>query len=337
MIHYILLFKLLLVQWSITLFHVPNSVFQMFFIVGVYLKGGVVNLKKEIPALSLSPCHFKMLRKDKALDIFDSRKNHKKKDIFERTSSGANKDVTDFLAQDEVVAALSSESSPREDEKSVYQSDHKRGLECLLLTWLLAQLDFIASNADSEVNSLVFSNETVLHFEVKRYKSGTQEKLQASCNGSLENRNKTRDLQVEMFFVLTITDECFHTGKVNAYELTVDERDKRYNNFESVGRLFGKLNFGDPVSFYSLKEKTSIQGLNSNLSSLSWMGTAVSDVINSRYFPQIVLYTSMLWCSDNSFYLKLPHIMSRDHSNFSPDFSDFCAHTCSHTCHVHKI
>ncbi|XP_044496764.1 peroxisome biogenesis protein 1 isoform X2 [Mangifera indica] len=272
----------------------------------VYLKGGVVNLKKEIPALSLSPCHFKMLRKDKALDIFDSRKNHKKKDIFERTSSGANKDVTDFLAQDEVVAALSSESSPREDEKSVYQSDHKRGLECLLFTWLLAQLDCIASNADSEVNSLVFSNETVLHFEVKRYKSGTQEKLQASCNGSLENRNKTRDLQVEMFFVLTITDECFHTGKVNAYELTVDERDKRYNNFESVGRLFGKLNFGDPVSFYSLKEKTSIQGLNSNLSSLSWMGTAVSDVINRI---QVLLSpTSGMWFSTH--HLPLPgHVL----------------------------
>lgn len=289
------MFKLLNVQWSIcTISYVKSSFLnESIFIAGVYLKGGVVNLKKDIPALSLSHCHFKMLRKDKALDIFDSHKNHKKKDMFERTSSAADKDVMDFLAQDEVVAALSSQSSPREDEESVYQSDNKRGLKCLFDTWLLAQLDVVASNADSEVNSLVFSNETLLHFEVKGYKSGTREKLQASCNGSLENRNKTRGLQVEMFYVLTATDECLHGGKVNAYELTVDERDKQYNNFESVGRLFGKLNFGDPVSFYSLKEKASTQGLNLNLSSLSWMGTAVSDVINSRYFPQKVLYNSM--------------------------------------------
>ncbi|KAJ0083050.1 hypothetical protein Patl1_11769 [Pistacia atlantica] len=212
----------------------------------------------------------------------------------------------DFLAQDEVVAALSSESSPREDEESVYQSDNKRGLECLFHTWLLAQLDVVASNADSEVNSLVFSNETLLHFEVKGYKSGTREKLQVSCNGSLENRNKTRDPQVEMFYVLTITDECLHGKKVNAYELTVDERDKQYNNFESVGRLFGKLNFGDPVSFYSLKEKTSTQGLNSNLSSLSWMGTAASDVINR--IRVLLSPTSGMWFS--TYHLPLPgHVL----------------------------
>jgi hypothetical protein len=76
-----------------------------------------------------------------------------------------------------------------------------------------------------------------------------------------------------------------HGIKVNAYSLAFNERKK--DNL-GVG-LFERLKLGGPVSFYSLKESNSFTGFSSNASSLSWMGTTASDVINSRYFLSMLL------------------------------------------------
>ncbi|KAH9795822.1 peroxisome biogenesis protein 1 [Citrus sinensis] len=252
----------------------------------VYLKKCTVNLKKEIPMVSLSPCHFKMLEKDKAFGIgleLDN-KNHKTKKMLEKTSSGIYMDDGDLSAEDDIIAALSSEPSSKEDEEAVYQFENKKGLECLLHTWLLAQLTAVASNIGSEFNTLVLSNETLLHFEVKGYKSGTYGKVPASCNGALENKTKARELRTEIFCVLTFSEESLHGGKNNAYELTLEARGQQNNNTEAVRQLFGKLNSGDSVSFYTVKERGSTQGFDSNVSSLSWMGTTASDVINSSTY-----------------------------------------------------
>ncbi|TXG48256.1 hypothetical protein EZV62_027550 [Acer yangbiense] len=273
----------------------------------VYVKGFTADLKKEIPILSLSPCHFKMLGKDKALEIgFDalnSHKNHDKKNMLQRTSSGA---IVDWSTRDEVVAALSCESSCKEDEETVSQPDNKKGLERLLHTWMLAQLDAVASNAGSEVNTLVLSNETLLHFEVNGYKSRSYGNVQASSNGTLENKNKTSEPRLEILYVLTMSEESLDGGKVIAYQLTLDERVGQNDNLEGADRLFGKLKFGDPVSFYSVKDKTSTQGFYSNVSSLSWMGTAVSEVINR--IEVLLSPASGMWF--NNYNLPLPgHVL----------------------------
>lgn len=274
----------------------------------VYLKKCTVNLKKEIPMVSLSPCHFKMLEKDKAFGIgleLDN-KNHKTKKMLEKTSSGIYMDDGDLSAEDDIIAALSSEPSSKEDEEAVYQFKNKKGLECLLHTWLLAQLTAVASNIGSEFNTLVLSNETLLHFEVKGYKSGTYGKVPASCNGALENKTKARELRTEIFCVLTFSEESLHGGKNNAYELTLEARGQQNNNTEAVRQLFGKLNSGDPVSFYTVKERGSTQGFDSNVSSLSWMGTTASDVINR--IKVLLSPDSGLWFS--TYHLPLPgHIL----------------------------
>ncbi|KAH7569666.1 hypothetical protein JRO89_XS06G0235800 [Xanthoceras sorbifolium] len=260
----------------------------------VYIKGFTADLKKEIPILSLSPCHFKMLGNDKAIengfDALNSNKIHEKKNMLLRTSSGA---IVDWSTRDEVVSALSCESSHKEDEETVCQSDNKKGLECLLHTWMLAQLDAVASNAGSEVNSLVLSNETLLHFEVNGYKSRSYGNVQASSNGSLEHRNKTSEPRLEILYVLTISEESLDGGKIMAYQLTLDERDRQNDNLEGADRLLGKLKFGDPVSFYSVKDKTSTQGFHSNVSSLSWMETTASDVFNSRGSVSVIMCVVM--------------------------------------------
>lgn len=46
--------------------------------------------------------------------------------------------------------------------------------------------------------------------------------------------------------------------------------------------MFGKLTLGNPVSLCSVKDRTSVKGFSTDVSSLSWMGATASDVINSR-------------------------------------------------------
>jgi peroxin-1 len=162
-------------------------------------------------------------------------------------------------------------------------------LRRLLQAWYRAQLDAIASTSGVEVNSLIVGKETLLHFEVKGYDFGidrkTREKASSYSNGSLKNRNKTGGTQLEFLYVLSIPEESVHGIKVNAYSLAFNERKK--DNL-GVG-LFERLKLGGPVSFYSLKESNSFTGFSSNASSLSWMGTTASDVINSRYFLSMLL------------------------------------------------
>lgn len=252
---------------------------------GVYLKGCNV-LKKDIPSLSLSPCHFKMPGKDKAsekngLEVLHSNKNHKKKDMLLKTSSGTYMKIADWSTYDEVIAAFSCESHCKKDEDVAYQSDNRKGLQSLLKAWFLAQLEAISSNTGEEVNSLVLGHGTLLHFEVKNYKFVAQEKVQASCNGTLERRNETSELPVQILYLLTTFDESHDGGY--AYELVLDEKNKRNNNQGGLA-VFEKVEVGDPVSFNSVSERIFNEDSSCDISSLSWMGTSASDVINSRYF-----------------------------------------------------
>ncbi|WRX26680.1 ATPase [Theobroma cacao] len=259
-----------------------------------------VALKKEISVLSLSPCHFKMVANDKenGLEVLDGHKTRRMKN----SGSGTSLEVVNWSTHDDVVAVLSSEFPFQEAEDSSHE-DTKKGLECLLRAWFLAQLDAIASNAGTEVKTLVLGNENLLHFEVNRYDSGTYGLV--SSNGFSEKRNKTKDLPVEISYILTISEELLHSGNVNAYELALDDRNKR-NDVQGGFELFGKLNLGNPMSLYSVKDRTSVKGFSTNASSLSWMGVTASDVINRMMV--LLAPASGIWFSTHN--LPLPgHVL----------------------------
>lgn len=239
-------------------------------------------MKKDVPSLLLSPCHFKMSGKDKAfekngLEALRSHNNHKKKDMLLKTGSGIYMET-----HDEIVAALSYESHNEEDEKAAYQSDNKKGLQILLKAWFLAQLDAISSHTGVEVNSLILGHETLLHFAVKDSKFRAQENVHASCNGTQESSGPP----VEILYVLTTCEESHHCG--DTYELVLDEENKRNNNQGGLA-VFEKVEVGDPVSFTSVNERMFNDDSICDISSLSWMGTTASDVINSRYFFVVLM------------------------------------------------
>ncbi|GAV58235.1 AAA domain-containing protein/PEX-1N domain-containing protein [Cephalotus follicularis] len=267
----------------------------------IHLKRHNVDLKKEIPIASLSPCHFKIFGKDKSLDngleVLGSHKNRK-------SSSVTSVEVFDWSTHDKVVAAFSCESTCKEDEETVYQSDKRKALDSLLYSWCLAQLGAIASNERMEVNTIILGNETLLHFEVRGHKSGTCGKVQASSNSSIEN--KTEEVPSEILYVLKISEESQLAGLVNAYELSFDEIYNRKNNLGGVEMFFGNLTLGDPISFYSVQEKTSIKGYSLNAASLSWMGSTASDVTNRMI--ALLSPTSGMWFE--TYNLPLPgHVL----------------------------
>ncbi|CAL9016238.1 unnamed protein product [Prunus brigantina] len=274
----------------------------------VYLKGCNGILKTDVPLLSLSPCHFKIFGKDKAverngIEVLDRHKIRKKKNMLLTTGSSTYIDVTDWSTHDKIVDAFSYESSCKEDEGASQKSEEGKGVESLVKAWILAQLDAIASNAGEEINSLVLGNETILHFEVKGQKSGIEEKVHESSSGCLENKNKNAELPVEILYVLTFSKESQHAG--NAYELVFDERNKDNNNLGGLETIV-KLKEGDPVSFYSVRERMSEKDVPADVSSLSWMGTIASDVLNRM----LVLLTpaSGAWFSSHD--LPLPgHVL----------------------------
>ncbi|GLT59955.1 hypothetical protein SLA2020_327480 [Shorea laevis] len=275
----------------------------------VYLKGCNVDSKNAIEVLSISPCQFKTLAKEKALEngpqVLDGHKNRKITDTFQKSASRGYIDVMNWSTHDEVIAALSCKSPCQEGEENGCDSDNRYGLECLFRTWFAAQLAAVTLNAGNEVNTLVFGNETLLHFEVKGYNSVTNGLIGGSSNGSSNNVNKTADRQVEILYILTISEKSLHGGRIKAFKLSLDDVSKKNDALGGL-EFIGKLNLGDPLSLYSVKDRNSIKGFTTDVSSLNWMRMPASDVFNRILV--LLSPASGMWFS--SYNLPLPgHVL----------------------------
>ncbi|KAI6706161.1 hypothetical protein NL676_009123 [Syzygium grande] len=163
--------------------------------------------------------------------------------------------------------------SENKDDENSYGS----GLPCLLKYWLLAHLDAIASTSQKEVPSLFLGNQTLLHFVVKigMFGSPGKEKL---LNNLLANRSKLEEQRASILFSLTISGGLTQHEKFSAYELALNEGKDKLN--EEMKFLGQKLGWGDPTSLYYIKDTNYEEDFDADLSSLSWIRTAASDVVN---------------------------------------------------------
>ncbi|CAI8617451.1 unnamed protein product [Vicia faba] len=268
----------------------------------VYLKACDVILEKSIPSISLSPCRFKLLRQESTvgkdgLDDFHGHRNHIDEKLHGKATSGVFLDTLNWSIHNEVVAALSNESSNKSEEEVANQSQNQKGLQSLVRLWYIAQLEAITSIAGVEVNSLVICSKTLLHFELSCYKIGSDEKLQLT---SSENIGKA----VEMLFLLTFGEEDVHHGKLNAYEVSLGGKLNNIN-IEDL-KHFERVKLGDPVSLRFMEERASENHISSNVSFLGWMEKTASDVINRM----LVLLSSACGLWFGSCNLPLPgHVL----------------------------
>lgn len=259
-----------------------------------------------------------MLEKSKhleknGLEVLDSAKSRRTKNMLLKTNY---MDVEDWSTHDEVIAAFSHESHYKKDEKSSFKANNGKGLQSLIKAWFLAQVGAISSSTGVEVNSLCLGSEMLIDFEVKGHSFGSQEDAHASSDGFLENIKKTSKPVAEILYVLTIPVES-HSGG-NVYELVFDELSNGHSTSE--GAFFEKLEMGDPVSFACARERVFDDDTTTDVSSLSWMGTTVSDVINSKLsifiassFCFFCFFSLFCFCSffDLSAYGETPTLTTR--------------------------
>ncbi|KAK2974557.1 hypothetical protein RJ640_009779 [Escallonia rubra] len=224
-----------------------------------------------------------MFRKTEALENnglepLESQKSRKNRSMLLKTDSDGDMALTDWSTHERFVTAVSDQSPGNENDEAGMKTNNGKGVSNLLCTWYLGQLDAIRT-AGVEVNSLVLGTKTLIHFKMKGYNCGKHGKLQAS----LELRNRGGEPSTDILYILSTSEEPLHSEKADAYELPIDGNLKNANP-RSLNLLLEKLQMGEGVSFHTVKERTSDKISNTSISSLSWMGSAAYDVINSRVF-----------------------------------------------------
>lgn len=244
-------------------------------------------MNKEVPALSLSPCIFKISEKENVLDRGTDmlgNPNSNRRSSHPPSGLTTNVDVVDWSVHEKVVTALLSEGLQIEGEQdNAFQLKNKKGLECLTRLWSLAQRDAIASVTGVDVSSLIVGRETLFHFEVGGLESYKSRDGQPSAVDLLEIRKKDKIVPLEILYVMTVSDESSLGDKFIAYELTLDRSEKK-DNAVHIEPVLEKMNLGEPIFFSSAKERHCNKGVSPDISSLAWMGSVVSDVIKSKFF-----------------------------------------------------
>ncbi|KAF6176657.1 hypothetical protein GIB67_034519 [Kingdonia uniflora] len=248
----------------------------------IYVKEYDVPPQKDIPPLKLSPCRFKLYRKDEALkengsNFPEKNRNRRMKNMAFRTNMFDNDGLMDWSTHEELVVSLSSQKSNFEVEEVTSQFCDTKVLQSFLHVWLNGQIEAIAANTGVNVSSLVLGNQSLLHFLVNGHKFGTSRKEQAPCGGSSEYKQRSGEQPVELLYVLTPV-ESSDFGHYGCYEITKDEI-KSTDDLKLSQQPFGKLDLGDPVYCDSIKEETLDKRLGCTISSLSWMETATCQVI----------------------------------------------------------
>ncbi|XP_043700585.1 peroxisome biogenesis protein 1 isoform X2 [Telopea speciosissima] len=265
--------------------------------------------KKDASLFTLSPCRFKFPRKDKTLNdisLFESKKKFKTKSTPFGTSLIDDANMMDWSTHEDFITTLSGSYSKGESQQAASQSPISKRQQSLLQAWFIGQLKAISLNTGMHVSSLGLGNETLLHFEVMGHKIGSNGNIKALTEGPLDKRKMTREHPIELLFLLTTPEELFHRGQIGTYELTLKEEKKSIDNLEGLELSFGKLDLGDPVFLHSVKERTFDKNSDLTISSLNWMETACSEVMNRL----TLLLSPTIGKLFSSFNLPLPgHIL----------------------------
>ncbi|KAF9589821.1 hypothetical protein IFM89_028756 [Coptis chinensis] len=249
----------------------------------LYLKSCHITPKKDAPLFTLSPCRFKMLEKENTLQEngLSSVENHGNK--TRHTSLGTNltpdTEINDWSMHEKLLTSVFPHPPEDDFQEGKERSCTAKGQLGLLQAWLSGQLKAIALNTGIDMSSLVLGNETLLQFEVIGDKFQSHEEKQVSSGHSSETGIKTRKPPFGLLYLLA-SDESSHDGQQCTYELFIKDEHKGIDDIKHLDMLVENLKLGDPLYLDSVNEKTLKGSLSSDVSSLSWMRTASSDVIN---------------------------------------------------------
>nr|XP_029116222.1 peroxisome biogenesis protein 1 isoform X2 [Elaeis guineensis] len=273
----------------------------------VYIMKYCIGLKKGTALMTLSPCRFKLVRKNKpngnnGLEHHEGYTHLGRKNLPSPAGLFLDGNMKDWSNHEDLLNSLSHETLVHGDDDGVSKYRMAVVKNFLIKSWLVGQLKAIASQTGNlDVTSVVLANETLLHFEVMDHKLRTKKR-----DGISEKESGMGEAGLELLYLLTITsEESSNRDLQNSYELVFDTQ-KNGNDLDDLELALGKLELGDPVSLDSVAESSFNRNFNLTLSSLSWMETAISDVIK-RLFVLLSPSSSKLL---SSFDLPLPgHVL----------------------------
>lgn len=252
----------------------------------VYVKKYNIYPHKDIPLMMLSPCRFNFKNKQKnasGLDDPESRTNFKFKSTPSYADSSLNANVKDWSHHEELLASFSNEI-PDGGEQGVSQLLSLQEKKFLIQSWVIGEIKAITSyTGQMEISSVFLANENVLHFEVVEHKLRNKRNQSVLSDGLLDKESGGEKSVVELLYLLTATFEESSYGNVpRVYELALEAKDINAE-LHDLDLPVENLELGEPVALDSVMESSFNQNVNLTLSSLSWMETVISDIINRLY------------------------------------------------------
>ncbi|KAK4791038.1 hypothetical protein SAY86_031451 [Trapa natans] len=237
-------------------------------------------LYKNIPSVSICPATFRMIQTNEKKGQEEYDKVNQSKKSTRLMHSPFLMDVEDWSIHEEVVNLLSHGPNVREFGEATNGSSSERGLQSLLKAWFTAHIDAISSNSQGKINYFLLGSVNLLHFEIKSHHISFPPKAYVSSTASMRNRSKGPSQPLELLYLLCISDESTLHQRINVYQIDIDVTKGRPDNPGGIDILVEKVGWSDPVSLYSTRERASNNEIAVDLSTLSWMQTAASDIVN---------------------------------------------------------
>ncbi|WOL17808.1 hypothetical protein Cni_G26601 [Canna indica] len=251
----------------------------------VYINKYSRSPKKDIISMVMSPCRFKFSsnvqgHNHNGNDGLESHTILKQEGVPSNTDIFHNGDIPDWLNHDGLFSSFSHEALLHGDVENV--SIHAKLEKKLFILWLKGQVGAIASQSDQmKVNSVVLTNETLLHFKIINHKLGNRKKTDIPLYGVHERENGAGEHEIELLYLLrTNCDESSKVELLDSFEFDINSINKNIYYLHDLEVALRKLELGDPVSLDAISENYIKGKFNLTISSLSWLETSISDVIN---------------------------------------------------------
>uniref|UniRef100_A0A7C9EQI3 Peroxisomal ATPase PEX1 n=1 Tax=Opuntia streptacantha TaxID=393608 RepID=A0A7C9EQI3_OPUST len=243
----------------------------------IYMQRYAGDLKKDVPLVSLSACQFVVPHVGKgsqntATEALDDGFN------VEGPHS-VSEPVHDMRTLDELFSVLSDELVDTAGREFGFLSNTKGRPKTLLLAWITAQFRAINAMAGVEPTSLVVGPTTFLCFKWTSTNCGFDgERWTSETDFSGDTRIMSESVN-DVLYVLNVTGDSLLGQKYTAYELSVAGDEMKSVN-DDLRIFLENMSLGGFMSYDTSREHVFSLIPASTFSSLGWMGTAASDVIN---------------------------------------------------------
>lgn len=248
----------------------------------IYVQGYADDLKKDVPLFSLSPCQFVVPHKSKGSqntprEVLDDSSNLEETQMLSEPVHDMG--VLDRSRQDDIFCALSDGLVDNADREVGFPSSTKGRLKALILVWITAQFRAINSMAGVKPTSLALGPTTLFHFKLMSKKCGSDGEQRTSETDFPGDTREMSESVHEILYVLNASGDSSLGQKHGAYELPV-AGDEMTRIHDYLKLYLENVSLGSFMSYNTCREHAFNRVSASTFSSLGWMGTATSDVIN---------------------------------------------------------